>query len=65
MNTNIMFLGIHTVPGILGSQLEGRLAKASHTPHWFCAKNSDWYTLWLNIGQLLPEVVDCFSDNVM
>lgn len=53
------------VPGILGSQLEGRLAKANHIPHWFCPKDSDWYTLWLSIDQLLPWEVGCFSDNVM
>ena len=54
-----------SVPGILGSQMEGKLAKANHTPHWYCPKDKDWYTFWLNIEQLLPGLVDCFSDNVM
>ena len=54
---------VYTVPGILGSQMEARLAKANHTPHWFCRKDSDWFTMWLSIEQLLPEFVDCFSDN--
>ncbi|CAI8056249.1 Phospholipase A2 group XV [Geodia barretti] len=53
------------VPGILGSQLEAKLSKTKHTPHWYCAKNSDWFTMWLNVKELLPGVVDCFSYNVM
>jgi len=43
--------------------VEGRLNKTS-TVHYICDKKSDWFTLWLNIEQLIPEVVDCWVDNM-
>lgn len=51
------------VPGDGGSQVEGRLNK-TQTVHYLCAKTSDWFTLWLNLEQLVPEVVDCWVDNM-
>jgi len=51
------------VPGDGGSQVEGRLNK-TETVHYICDKTSDWFTLWLNIEQLIPEVVDCWVDNM-
>ncbi|XP_076819987.1 lysosomal phospholipase A and acyltransferase-like [Clavelina lepadiformis] len=51
------------VPGVLGSQLEGKLDK-QNVPYYFCEKKSDWYSLWLNLEQLLPLVVDCWVDNI-
>ena len=51
------------VPGDGGSQVEGRLNK-THTVHYLCDKTSDWFTLWLNLEQLVPEVVDCWVDNM-
>ena len=50
------------VPGDGGSQIEARLNKTSG--HWWCAKTSDWYDLWLNINQMLQPEVQCWSDNV-
>ena len=58
--------GLHPVillPGDGGSQVEGRLNKTT-TVHYICDKTSDWFTLWLNLEQLVPVVVDCWVDNV-
>ena len=51
------------LPGDGGSQVEGRLNKTT-TVHYICDKTSDWFTLWLNLEQLVPVVVDCWVDNV-
>jgi lysophospholipase-3 len=50
------------VPGLLGSQLQAKLDKPN-VVHSYCSKTSDWYTLWLNVEQLLPFVINCFVDN--
>lgn len=49
--------GLHPiilVPGDGGSQVEGRLNKTT-TVHYICSKTSDWFTLWLNLQQMIPE----------
>ena len=51
------------LPGDGGSQMEAKLNK-TNTVHYICDKHSDWFTLWLNLEQLIPEVVDCWVDNV-
>lgn len=51
------------VPGILGTQLFAKLDKPS-TVSIFCYKKSDWFSIWLNLEELLPKVVDCWSDNM-
>ncbi len=33
-------------------------------PHYFCLKKSDWFDLWLDTDDLLPEVIDCWADNM-
>ena len=43
------------VPGDGGNSIEGRLNKTT-TVHYICDKVSDWFTLWLNLEQLVPEV---------
>uniref|UniRef100_A0A6G1SBH4 Group XV phospholipase A2 n=1 Tax=Aceria tosichella TaxID=561515 RepID=A0A6G1SBH4_9ACAR len=50
------------IPGDGGSQLQARLNKTA-VPHYFCAKVSDWFDLWLNIHLLAPLASDCFLDN--
>eukprot|EP00731_Ephydatia_muelleri_P026959 Em0018g1059a len=53
------------VPGILGSQLWGKLNRTS-VPFPYCTKvSSGWYNMWLNFEELLPLVVNCLSDNIM
>lgn len=49
------------VPGDGGCQFEARLNKTD-SPHWYCSKQSDWFTLWLSTLEL--EVVDCLVDNM-
>uniref|UniRef100_A0A8D9FCK2 Group XV phospholipase A2 n=1 Tax=Cacopsylla melanoneura TaxID=428564 RepID=A0A8D9FCK2_9HEMI len=52
------------VPGDGGSRVEAKLNKSS-TVHYICDKTtSDWFTLWLNLELLVPEVIDCFIDNL-
>uniref|UniRef100_H2ZNW2 Uncharacterized protein n=1 Tax=Ciona savignyi TaxID=51511 RepID=H2ZNW2_CIOSA len=51
------------VPGVLGSQLEGKLNKPD-VVSILCSKQSDWYSLWLNLEQLVPWEVDCWVDNI-
>ena len=50
------------VPGLSASQIDARLNKTK-VPHYYCAKKSDWFTLWLNPSELLPGVIDCWIDN--
>uniref|UniRef100_A0A4W3J3W2 Phospholipase A2, group XV n=1 Tax=Callorhinchus milii TaxID=7868 RepID=A0A4W3J3W2_CALMI len=55
---------IPSVPGDLGNQLEAKLNKTS-VVHYLCAKTSeDYFTLWLNLEQLLPVIIDCWIDNI-
>jgi lysophospholipase III len=52
------------IPGDGGSQLWARLNHTTPPPHFFCARHSDWFELWLDIGLVVPEVIDCFVDNM-
>ena len=38
------------------SQVEGRIVNKTTVPHYLCSKNSDWFTLWLSLEQMVPEV---------
>ncbi|CAG5134580.1 unnamed protein product [Candidula unifasciata] len=52
------------IPGDGGSQLVVKLNKSS-TPHYLCRKVTAGYeTIWVNLEELLPEVIDCFVDNM-
>eukprot|EP00092_Neocalanus_flemingeri_P030300 GFUD01032893.1.p1 GENE.GFUD01032893.1~~GFUD01032893.1.p1 ORF type:complete len:428 (+),score=114.78 GFUD01032893.1:54-1337(+) len=51
------------VPGNGGSQVEGRINK-TEVVHYVCSKTSDWFTMWLNLELMIPEVIDCWVDNV-
>ncbi|KAI6652775.1 Group XV phospholipase A2-like [Oopsacas minuta] len=55
---------IVVMPGLAGSQLEAKLTKNS-SPHYFCYKHLDWFTIWLNVEEFLPYIVDCFAENMM
>lgn len=52
------------IPGNGGSQLWARLNRTSPPPHFFCARHANWFELWLDVRLLLPEVIDCFVDNM-
>ncbi|XP_037960187.1 phospholipase A2 group XV-like [Teleopsis dalmanni] len=51
------------VPGDGGTQLRAKLNKSS-SPHYICQKQSDWYSIWLNLDQLIPGAIDCWVDNI-
>ena len=51
------------IPGLEGCQLQVRLNK-TQSSHFWCAKKSGWYTIWLNPALLVPRVVDCFLENM-
>ena len=50
------------VPGDGSNQLEARLDKPA-VPHFYCAKTSDWYRIWLNTADLLAKT-SCWADNI-
>eukprot|EP00116_Pleurobrachia_bachei_P006591 sb/3466853/ len=65
------------VPGALASQIElsnyslgltksptnqAKLNKKT-SPHWYCSKKSDWFTLWLSIEYILGPALNCWADN--
>jgi lysophospholipase-3 len=52
------------IPGDGGSQIWARLNRTLPPPHFFCARHSDWFELWLDLRILVPEVIDCFVDNM-
>ncbi|CAF0766669.1 unnamed protein product [Didymodactylos carnosus] len=51
------------LPGNAGSQIWAKLNRSS-VPHLWCYRHSDWFELWLDVRLLLPEVIDCFVDNM-
>jgi lysophospholipase-3 len=52
------------IPGNGGSQIWARLNRTAPPPHFFCTRRSNWFELWLDVRLLLPEVIDCFVDNM-
>lgn len=50
------------IPGTQGNRLEAKLNK-TEVVRSFCKKQSDWFTIWFDVFQLLPGVVDCWTDN--
>ncbi|XP_061189845.1 phospholipase A2 group XV-like isoform X1 [Saccostrea echinata] len=52
------------VPGDGGTQFEAKLNKTT-APHSLCElKTNDYFSLWLNLEELAPIVIDCFTDNM-
>lgn len=51
------------VPGNGGSQMEAKLNKTV-SPLLICQKSADWYSIWLNLEQLVPPVIYCWVDNI-
>ena len=43
--------------------MEARLNKTSGV-HYVCATNSDWFDLWLNLEEMAPILIDCWTDNM-
>ncbi|GFX80674.1 phospholipase A2 group XV [Trichonephila clavipes] len=52
------------IPGDGGNQLEAKLNKPS-TVRFFCAKKTtNYYNIWLNPFNLVPLVIQCWTDNM-
>ncbi|XP_007558685.1 lysosomal phospholipase A and acyltransferase, partial [Poecilia formosa] len=52
------------VPGDLGNQLEAKLNKSGGV-HYICyQKTKNFFTLWLDVEQLVPIIIDCWIDNM-
>jgi len=51
------------IPGDGGSRVQAKLNK-THRVHYICSYTSDWFDLWLNLEQMVPEIVDCWVDNM-
>ncbi|XP_014277926.1 lysosomal phospholipase A and acyltransferase [Halyomorpha halys] len=52
------------VPGVGGSQLEAQLDKPTVTHHYCTRRSFDYTSLWLNVKQLLPKLIECWVDNM-
>lgn len=53
------------VPGLGGNQLEAKLHKPS-TVHYICYQTTNaYYNIWLNPFQFVPEIIDCWVDNIV
>uniref|UniRef100_A0A7S2SIY1 Uncharacterized protein n=1 Tax=Rhizochromulina marina TaxID=1034831 RepID=A0A7S2SIY1_9STRA len=55
------------VPGLGGSQVEGRLTGKARVPSLLCHRgaSAQWFALWLNMEPLLtPWRFNCWADNV-
>ena len=51
------------MPGLEASQVEAKITDKKETRHFFCSKNSDWFLIWLNPEEFIPQIIDCFMDN--
>ncbi|PIK61798.1 putative group XV phospholipase A2-like [Apostichopus japonicus] len=51
------------LPGDGGNQLLAVLNR-SEAAHIYCSKSADAFTLWLDLEELLPLAINCFTDNI-
>lgn len=51
------------VPGDGGNQLRASL-NLSEASHIYCTKHSQEFTLWLDLEELLPFLIECFTENI-
>jgi lysophospholipase-3 len=52
------------IPGDGGSQIWAQLNRTLPPPHFFCSRHAKLFELWLDLRLLVPEVIDCFVDNM-
>ena len=51
--------------GLGGAALQCQL-DATHVPkHALCTKKEDWFTIWLDLEELVPGAFSCFEDNII
>lgn len=61
---NVLILSIiFSVPGDGGNQLRASL-NLSEASHIYCTKHSQEFTLWLDLEELLPFFIECFTENI-
>ena len=54
-------LNLHSTTYIT-THIQAKLNKKT-SPHWYCSKKSDWFTLWLSIEYILGPALNCWADN--
>ncbi|KAA0192974.1 hypothetical protein HAZT_HAZT002616 [Hyalella azteca] len=64
LNNIVVIHEFFPVPGDGGAQLQARLHKNS-SAHFFCYQNSDWFTSWLNLPEMVPGFIDCWTSNMV
>lgn len=59
-------LSSFSVPGDAGNQIEANLTGKPSVIHYTCySKTVEFFTLWLNLQELIPVYgIDCFTDNM-
>ena len=51
------------IPGDGSSVLEARLTGKT-SKHFYCARHSSWFRLWLNALSLTPPAINCWAENI-
>lgn len=64
IHTNNVHYPTIFIPGDGGSQVWAVLNRTLPPPHFFCSRHSKLFELWLDIRLIVPEVIDCFVDNM-
>jgi len=60
---NETLIPVVIIPSLIGNKFESEAINSS-PPHWYCDKNVDWYTIWLNTDEFYPFAFDCFAYNM-
>jgi len=61
-SVNVDYSPIIIIPGDGGNQLEAKLNKPPDNSG--CARQSDWFRLWLDVYKLSGRKLKCWSDNI-
>ncbi|XP_002739024.1 lysosomal phospholipase A and acyltransferase-like [Saccoglossus kowalevskii] len=52
------------IPGDGGTHMLGKLDRPK-VKHYYCRqRTSDYFNIWLNLEELVPYIIDCWSDNI-
>ena len=54
---------VFIVPGDGGSQILAKLNK-TESVSYLCEKQTEWFYLWLDPTQMLPYLINCWTDNI-
>jgi lysophospholipase-3 len=53
------------IPGLAGSVIYAKLDNVKPAKKIICKKTADWYRIWVNTKELVPEQKDCLVSNMM